>query len=383
MMISFRTDSMTDFDSPLGLDLDENRAPPQCTALPQGVKWGWSVRDVAGQGGLSLDERPAVPRSGDIVVAEVKSISHHTRLTVADQARLRMYPGDWIVGVFGNRYATDAFEAKVDGIDDLHMLTDSGMIGTVCSKHRNMKSPTRLSFRGFLADEAGHRINLTARRFHPSPVRDLPTNVVMVVGSGMNSGKTTTASKLIESLERRGVRVAACKLTGSVSSRDLTELRSTGAKDFRDFSTYGFPSTYLASRDELLGLFNSMLSDANLVQPDLVVMEVADGLLQRETATLLKEPRVRRRLCGVLLSAGCSSSALFGVQRLASLGHRVLGVSGLITSSPLFMQEFCQHSPVPVATSAGSGGDLADLILRRVALATTTAAINPHHSQAA
>jgi len=244
------------------------------------------------------------------------------------------------------------------------MLTDAGMVGTVRSKHQRMNSPTRLKFIGYLADVDGQRVNLKSRQFHPALSTSLPRNAIVVIGSGMNSGKTTTAAKVTRSLVRRGLRVAACKLTGSVSYRDLSELRSTGAHDVRDFSCYGFPSTYLAAKHEITGLFHTMLADANREQPDLVIMEVADGMLQRETQMLLADLGVRRLLLGVLLAATCAPSALFSVAQLERLGHELIGVSGLITSAPLSVDELVRRTNVPVASSAGSGDELAQLVLR-------------------
>jgi hypothetical protein len=88
---------------------------------------------------------------------------------------------------------------------------------------------------------------------------------------------------LAKALLRLGLRVAACKVTGSISHRDLNELRATGVHDVRDFSDYGFPSTYLCENAELIDLFEAILTDAAIASPDIVVMEIADGLLQRET----------------------------------------------------------------------------------------------------
>ena len=162
----------------------------------------------------------------------------------------------------------------------------------------------------------------------------------------MNSGKTTTAAKLVKALLRRGVRVAACKLTGSVCQRDRGEFSATGAHFARDFSDYGFPSTYLATREELLALFETMLADAAPAQPDITVLEIADGVLQRETELLLGHDAVRRRVGGVLLTAPAPRPPCSGSRGSRAQGHAVVAVSGRITNSPLFVREFAASSPV-------------------------------------
>jgi hypothetical protein len=51
------------------------------------------------------------------------------------------------------------------------------------------------------------------------------------------------------------------------------------------------------------------------------------------------------------------------------LGHELIGVSGCITSSPLFVRELAERSTIPIASSVGSGDELATLVLNHRALA--------------
>jgi hypothetical protein len=353
--------------SAAGYSAQEQPAGPSVVELPSHLepKWSWSCRALDPRRRWQLlREDVGAPRVGDVALVQVGAVGHHSRLATVEGEKLRLYPDDVLVAVFGNRYATHAFEGEVRSTDDLHLLTDAGMIGTVRSRHQDTKLPTRLRFLGYLADEAGQRLNLKALRFRPAASDCALHNILLVVGTAMNSGKTTTAAKLVKALLHKGLRVAACKLTGSVCPRDRGEFSATGAHDARDFSDYGFPSTYLASEDELLGLFETMLADVARSRPDVVVMEIADGVLQRETSLLLGHEAIRHRAAGIVLAAACAPSALFGVAQIEAQGHRVLAVSGCLTSSPLFMREFAASSPVPIASSAGDGDDLAELVLR-------------------
>jgi hypothetical protein len=53
------------------------------------------------------------PRIGDLVVAEVLSLGKHTAIENRESVRETIFPGDLIVGAFGNRYATDQYEGYV------------------------------------------------------------------------------------------------------------------------------------------------------------------------------------------------------------------------------------------------------------------------------
>ena len=354
-----------------GIGLNETVLP---TPFPRGttpdksstpsIHWSWACRKVnASRIPLEDPASAAPPVAGDVALVQVETTEFHKHITTAENRRLRLYPGAQFVGVFGNRYAAAAFEAEIQGICNLNMLTAAGMIGTVKSKHHHSADPTQLSLIGFLRDTDGRRLNLKQRLFQPAKERRLPKNILYIVGSGMNSGKTTTAARLIKSLCRMGLNVAACKLTGSVSNRDQDEMAAAAEHQCIDFSDFGFPSTYLCPKEELMDLFYTMMTELTPGDPDIVLVELADGVLQRETAMLLAEAEILRAGRGVILTAGGSLSALWGADRLRELGHNVVAVSGRFTSSPLAMREFTENdSNIPVASSADTGDELAQRV---------------------
>ncbi len=329
----------------------------------EGIKWSWACR-ILEVPDYQIDMSSVEPKAGDLALVQVEQIGYHSSIVTINNKKLRIYVGDMLVGVFGNRYATDALEGEVNGLQNLSILTAGGMIGTVKSKHHDFGKPTNVSFIGFLNDEKGQRINLKELKFHKSLSRSRIKNIIIVVGTGMNAGKTTASTKLIKGLSEKGLKIGACKLTGSVSNRDQDEMRSASAQAIIDFSDYGFPSTYLCTKEELLSLFNTILSDLDKTNPDLVVMEIADGILQRETAMLLTDPSIKVMVKGIIIAAESAPSALYAVENLMKLGYNVIAVSGKITSSPLSVREFKEHCEVPVASSVNSGKQLADIIVK-------------------
>lgn len=325
----------------------------------QPVKWSWACRHIPQDDwtqGYSLSKLGGPPQPADAAMVQVENVGYHRYLETAQSRRLRLYAGDRLVCVFGNRYATDVYEGHV--LDphkhELHLLTGGGMIGTVQERHSQVRRPTILSFLGYLADSMGKRINLKELCFAPSPRREAEADVVIVAGTSMSAGKTTVACRILHALASHGVPVAGCKLTGSASPRDLQEMRATGAKAAIDFSDYGFPSTYGVSLRELIRMFDCMVEECRSKGSEMIVMEVADGVLQRETQMLLESAEFRRRVRGVILAGTCSSSTLYAQDQVERAGLDVWAVSGLITNSPLFVREFASRSSTPVIpTRAG------------------------------
>ncbi len=366
---------------------DRLRSPLALTGsdLPvSAIRWSWACRVTnLDQVKLLSREEAGAPKPGHLALVRVEEIGSHERITTRDNERLRLYPGDLIVGAFGNRYATDAYEGEVIDTQELGILTAGGMIGTVLSRHRSIGRPTRVSFLGYLSNARGQVANLKDESFQTAkpclPVR----NLVAVVGTGMNAGKTTSCVKLIRALGDLKQRVAACKLTGSVSNRDQDEMRSASAVKVLDFSDFGFPSTYLSGKPELMALFDTIMAGLESSAPEITIMEIADGILQRETTLLLEDPAMKRSLAGVVLAADNALSARFAVDRLRQLGHQVIAVTGLITSSPLCVREFEEICDVPVAASTGNGKELGDAVLAYLASRNGDAVVAGAERQAA
>jgi hypothetical protein len=134
--------------------------------------------------------------------------------------------------------------------------------------------------------------------------------------------------------------VAYVKLTGTVFPKDAQLNLDLGADYVVDFSRFGFPSTYLCSEQTLLDLYQSLLNLAcQAAEAEYVVLEIADGLLQRETALLLQNQAFLSTVHGVLLSCGDSLGVLSGLQLLKEWNCAPFAVSGLFTASELLVKE--------------------------------------------
>jgi GTP-binding protein EngB required for normal cell division len=345
-------------------EIDYNQ---EINTADQAIKWSWACRILEDNSSFGIDTN--VPENtnpvvGDLALFKVARIGKHNSIITSRNKRMRIYVGDLLVGVFGNRYATDAYEGQLQGLKRLSILTAAGMVGTVKSRHHSIGRSTRVSFAGFLKDKTGQVINLKQLKFHKSkPIENHLENQIIIVGSGMNSGKTTVCRRLIKSLAESGFKVAACKLTGSVSNRDQDEMVSASAAYTTDFSDYGFPSTYKCDKDELLDLYGQMLLDIEKVKPDVTLIEIADGILQRETSMLLSDSLIQKSTKGVIITADSAPAALFAVEYLQKMRYNVIAVSGAMTSSPLYMREFENHCNIPIVSSAGKGEHMANILM--------------------
>jgi len=299
-----------------------------------------------------------IPQVADVGIFEVMHIGKHKNIQGFEKRNITIIAGDYIMGAFGTRYATAQFEGYVpDHLNqELHILGAGGTIGVIKSMHYDYKDigPTKLRFVGLATNDQGEVYNtkkLRAKNIVPfSGAAASATKVILSLGSSMDSGKTTSAAYLAHGLKEAGHKVAYIKLTGTIYTKDCDLVNDLGADITADFGDFGFPSTYMCSQKELFDLYESLLSKILTTQPDYVIMEIADGLYERETKMLLTNKRFISTIEAVIFSAGDSLSAISGIEVLNKWGIYPLAISGLFTASPLLVREVQENIDTPVFT---------------------------------
>lgn len=303
-----------------------------------------------------------VPVAGDVVVARVVAIGKHTRLESPVSRRQLMFPGQEILVAYGNRYAPDQFLAQVPAdLSPCHLVAGGGLAAEVLEMHASIDAATAIEPLGLLADEDGV-VNL--ERYAPLSV-DAPSvaavsavgrarpPVIAVLGTSMNSGKSTTLGCLVNGLSNAGLNIAAGKATGTGAGNDPNMFRDAGADRVLDFTDFGYPTTYRLDYDEVRGMLTAMVNELSATGRDVVVIEIADGLYQGETGRLLLDPVFHSTVDTVLFAAQDALGAVAGLDVLTRAGVAVAAVSGLLTASPLAAAEAGSVLAVPVIDTFG------------------------------
>lgn len=327
------------------------------------AKWGYVTRRVDGVGGVRLGGVVRRPRLGDFVVASVVSLGAHDHLESPVGRRVQMYPGDVIVGAWGNRYATDFFEGYLPCAGDaVHLLTSGGLVGSVVSAHVSKEAPTELEVLGPLCDVGGRVLSTDDVAAAPVESCRAELGTIVVLGSAMNAGKTTTMSAIVRGLVRAGLCVGAGKVTGSGSGKDHWAYVDAGASVVSDFLDFGMASTFGYPAERLVSTMFSIRDWSVGRGADVVVLEIADGVLQEETRALAG--RLPGFADGVVLAVGDALGAVAGVEVLARLGVGVRVVSGVVTASPLAVREAAAATGLPVLGPGElAGGAAVDLLV--------------------
>jgi hypothetical protein len=318
------------------------------------LKWTYVTRTMpaAAAAATTIGPHDGPARAGDLIVARVDRIGAHDHAEDPAGRRVRLYPGDLVVGAYGNRYATDFYEGYVPAGARTHLLTAGGLIGTVAAAHEAHPDPTTLEVAGRLVDEQLRPLSLEDfAQPLPPPSRAAYAPLTMaVLGTSMNAGKTTTAAALVRGFARAGFTPGAGKVTGSGSGKDRWSYLDAGAHALLDFLDFGMPSTFGYPLDRLGATMTAIREGLAGEGCDVVALEIADGLLQAETDWLA------RRLPGfadaVVFAAVDALSAHSGVALLREMGVPVRAVSGLVTRSPLAAREAAAATGLPVLSPA-------------------------------
>lgn len=327
--------------------------------LPSGIVLPGAALSVDSRVVTSWAKVDRAPSVGDLVFGRVLRVGEHDSL---QDGQGHMHPigcGSLAVLVYGTRYAPDFFEGRVPDrpVHEADLLSRSGVVGLLRTRNDIVRDPTRIEILGHVLDEDGTPVNT---REHAEPMSSEHVRpghrlarMILHVGTSMNAGKTTSARACCTALTELGHSVRASKITGTASVNDIHAMQDAGAASVADFARLGHPSTYMLEEDELVGIFASLESYCARDPDGFWVVELADGILQRETAMLLQSPRLQSRINRMVLSAADALGALGGLHVLREqFGLVPDAVSGRISSSPLALRELQDQVDIPVFRNA-------------------------------
>jgi len=289
------------------------------------------------------------PRPGDLVLASIARLGQHRKLETAEGRRAFLHLGDQIVVVYGDRYAPDQYESHVpSNLGPTQLVASGGIASSMISRSQDVRSATDITPIALIGDERGRPLNLADFALDPDRLAPTRPRTIAVVGTSMNSGKTTTIHYLAHALARAGVRPGVTKVTGTGSGGDYWVMLDAGVHQMLDFTDAGLASTYRQPMDVIERAMSTLLTELTLNGCGVRLVEVADGIFQSETSRLVASPLFSEQIDAVIFAAGDAMGAYAGVTHLKSMGFDVLAVSGKLTRSPLAVREAAEATGLPV-----------------------------------
>lgn len=334
------------------------------------------IASLAGAQNLGSELRLSddiVCEEGVLVAVEVlNNKSRYNTLELTSGRMAVVKRGDIVVGALGHRKALFGYsgampEALVPG-DTLQMLNIGGVLGKCESVNAELGEPFDCRVLGMVLDFPflGERIGVPARAGgEPLPeiealdMHGVP--VVALAGTCMDAGKTAAACAIVSRLRAHGMSVAACKATGVSLRRDILAMEDAGARESMLFADFGVMTT---TRDNGPALTRALLAAMSAGRPDVIVMELGDGLLGTYGVdTILADEQIRPALTSVVLCANDPVAAWGGVKILReTYDIEPAVVTGPATDNAVGVDLIEQQMGVPARNALTSGLALGDVV---------------------
>ena len=306
------------------------------------------------------------PRAGDVVAVRALTDSATYNMLELPTGRLaKINPGDMLLGVLGRRRALKGFVGDVpptlNAGDQLHLLNMGGVIGLCTGHHSSLGDAIKVEVIGVACDEEGRALNIADAALPLRSTLGATAPLVMIAGTCMNSGKTYAATELIKQATRAGLRIAAAKLSGVACLRDTLNMADHGAIATASFLDCGLPSTVGAN--DLAPVAKAIIAQLNESAPDLIVLELGDGILGGYSVeSIFADNELRAATAAIVFCASDYVGAWGGIELFRRRGLEVSVVAGSVTDSQMGQDYIESEFGVPAANARRDGKLLFDRV---------------------
>lgn len=332
------------------------------------------VASVAQHSDLSNKVRlsPDIPcEEGVLVAVRVQNNkARYNQLELTSGRMATVTQGDIVIGALGHRKALLGYSGHLPTElavgDTIQLLNIGGVLGICDSANPDVGPPFDCEVLGTVLHfpYLGERIGVPARAGAqtldpdaPLDTQDVP--VVALAGTCMDSGKTAAACAIVSRLRHRGMHVAACKATGVSLRRDILAMQDAGAAETMIFSDLGIVTTTAENGPPLT---RSLLTSLAAERPDVIVLELGDGLLGAYgVEAILSDASIRAALTAVVLCANDPVAAWGGAKILRDqFGIEPAVVTGPATDNAVGISQISERLNLTAINALSSGVALGD-----------------------
>ena len=308
-------------------------------------------------------------REGNVLaVRALMEKSVYDRLELVSGRMAKINKGDVIAGTLGFRRALKGFVGVIpESIhvgDTIHVLNLGGVLGRCIGKNPDVGSPLEVEVLGSVMRE-GVPANISQNAIPPR--EDLPAcpPLVVVAGTCMSAGKTGAASEIVKRFAQSGHRVAAAKLSGVAALRDTLDMEDHGAFATLSFLDCGLPST--ACVRDLAPYARALLSELASKNPDVIVLELGDGILgDYHVGTFFEHPDLVRATKAVVMCANDLVAAWGAKKLMEEWKIPITVVSGPVTDNQTGTDYIGRELKLPAANAKTDGRALFGIVYEEI-----------------
>jgi hypothetical protein len=308
---------------------------------------------------------------GDVVLVRVREVNQaYPTLETPEVKEVVVQTGQLLVGVLGNRKALRGFSGKAPLYlhrgDLLHLLNKGGIIGECTAFNRDLGWPAVVEYLGTV-NSSGRPLNLRHQALELTNGSLPSVPVILVMGTCMNSGKTTVCKQILRNFSEKGFTVHAGKVAGVACLQDTQAMKRAGARKVLSFLDFGLPST--TEVETLAPVARSLVTYLAEGKPDFIVLEMGDGILggYQVASVFADDEFMETSLCTILcandLMGVWGAMQWMGQHSTVLQARRPALISGPVTDSGEGIQYIEDHCGIPAANAFDSAGKICTLLL--------------------
>jgi hypothetical protein len=236
-----------------------------------------------------------------------------------------------------------------------------GVIGLCTGHHSSLSEAISVEVIGLVCDENGTVSNIAdgALKLRDSLGPTAP--LVLVAGTCMNSGKTFAATEIIKRATHEGLKVAAAKLSGVACLRDTLNMADHGAVSTASFLDCGLPST--VGVGDLVPVAKAIIAHLNESSPDLIVIELGDGILGGYSVdSVFDDEELRAATAALIFCASDYVGAWGGIELFRRRGLAVDLIAGSVTDSQMGEDFVEREFGVPAGNARRDGARMFEIV---------------------
>ncbi len=304
---------------------------------------------------------------GDYVASKIIDPGSNDLSLELPSGRMRgVIGGEWIIGALGERFATlEATGTWKKVGDDLKMnvLTAAGLMGKLTSKSVFIPNMMEVVYKGHLFRD-GQKLNMD-HFVEESPEAPFNTPVVLLVGTSMSAGKTTSARIVTNLYKMAGYKVVGAKLSGAGRYKDILAIKDVGADAVFDFVDVGLP-TSICPREVYMSKLGQLINKIAGVRADVAVIEIGASPLEPYNGDIAIDALRDQIKCIIL----CASDpyAVYGLMKAYNvIPDIVTGIATNTLAGIQMVERLCQVKALNLI-DATTSAELKDILTAKTSL---------------
>ena len=275
---------------------------------------------------------------GSLVAVKVLKVNQkYNKLELFNGRQVVLTEGDIVIGSLGNRMASSGMTGYIpktlNPFDRIHILNLGGLLGICKDFNVLLGGPTECEVIGSIVNNKNKKLNINQfKKINITNKLKTKKPVIAVLGTGIDSGKTTVSAFMIRVLKSYFKNVNACKLAGSAAQKDLYSFEDNGADKVYDFVDVGLPSTNNIKSKIIINAAKSIINQTSK-NADIIFAELGDGLHgEYGTKDIINDKEIQKIIKVYIICALDIPGAVIIIENLKKMKIKN---SYLIISGPL------------------------------------------------